>query len=151
MRSYLRFASVVGAVTLSAIAAAPAMAAAPLSQAGANAVTVAVAGNAQGTGDVTATNDGTSETKTGETAPQVPAPGGGFFTGGVAGPGGDSLGPGRLRSLRRVRRPRRRRRLGGQHRRLEVPLPGRPGHRLARDLRPGRADRHRARPAPRPS
>ncbi len=84
MRSYLRFASVIGAVTLSAIAVAPAIAAAPVSQAGANAVTVAVAGNAQGTGDVTATNDGTTEKKTGESAPQVPVPGGGFFTGGVA-------------------------------------------------------------------
>ncbi len=84
MRPFLRFASVVGAVTVGLIAAAPALAAAPLAQAGANAVTVAVAGNAQGTGDVTATHDGTSETKTGETAPQIPAPGGGFFTGGVA-------------------------------------------------------------------
>jgi len=84
MRSYLRFASVIGAVSLSAIAVAPAIAAAPVSQAGANAVTVAVAGNAQGTGDVTATNDGTTEKKTGESAPQVPVPGGGFFTGGVA-------------------------------------------------------------------
>ncbi|MET0839589.1 MAG: hypothetical protein ABWY19_12450, partial [Marmoricola sp.] len=67
-----------------AIAAAPALAAAPLARAGANAVTVSVAGNAQGTGDVTATHDGTSETKTGETDPQVPVPGQDFFSGGVA-------------------------------------------------------------------
>ena len=84
MRAYLRFASVVGAITVSAIAVAPAIAAAPLSQAGANAVTVAVAGNEQGTGNVTATNDGTGEKKTGETAPSVPVPGQGFFSGGVA-------------------------------------------------------------------
>lgn len=84
MRAYLRFASVVGVVTVSAIAVAPAIAAAPLSQAGANAVTVAVAGNEQGTGNVTATNDGTGEQKTGETAPSIPVPGGGFFAGGVA-------------------------------------------------------------------
>ena len=85
MRPFLRFASVVGAVTVGAIAAAPALAAAPLAQAGANAVTVSVAGNAQGTGDVTATNDGTGEQKTGETAPsRSPCPEEGFFSGGVA-------------------------------------------------------------------
>ena len=49
MRPFLRFASVVGAIAVGAIAAAPALAAAPLAQAGANAVTVSVAGNAQGT------------------------------------------------------------------------------------------------------
>jgi hypothetical protein len=84
MRSFLRFASVVGVLTVGAIAVAPAAAAAPLAQAGANAVTVSIAGNAQGTGNVTATHDGTSEQKTGETSPQIPAPGGDFFTGGVA-------------------------------------------------------------------
>ena len=84
MRRRLRFASVIGAVTLGAVAVAPAMAAAPISQAGANAITVALAGNEQGTGNVTATNDGASEKKTGETAPQVPLPGQSFFSGGVA-------------------------------------------------------------------
>jgi hypothetical protein len=84
MRPYLRFAAAVGALTLGAIAVAPAVAAAPLAQAGANAVTVSVAGNAQGTGNVTATDDGSGEQKTGETSPQIPAPGGGFFSGGVA-------------------------------------------------------------------
>jgi hypothetical protein len=71
MRSYLRFASVIGAATMSAIAAAPAMAAAPLSQAGANAVTVSIAGNEQGTGNVTAKNDGTGEKKTGDASPPL--------------------------------------------------------------------------------
>ena len=71
MRSYLRFASVIGAATLGAIAVAPAMAAAPISQAGANAVTVSIAGNAQGTGNVTATNDGTGEKKTGDASPPL--------------------------------------------------------------------------------
>jgi len=45
------------------------MAAAPVAQSGANAVTVAVAGNQSGSGDTTATNDGTTETKTGDATP----------------------------------------------------------------------------------
>ena len=71
MRPTVRFASVIGAATLSVIAMAPAMAAAPVSQAGANAVTLSVAGNGQGSGDVIAKNDGSKETKTGDTAPPV--------------------------------------------------------------------------------
>jgi hypothetical protein len=71
VRSHLRFASVIGAVTLGAVAIAPAMAAAPISQAGANAVTVSLAGNGQGTGNVTATNDGSGEKKTGDATPPL--------------------------------------------------------------------------------
>ena len=84
MRAYLRFASVVGVVTVSAIAVAPA-----------DRRRTAVAGRRQcrhrrrrrqraGHRDVTATNDGTGEQKTGETAPSIPAPGEDFFSGGVA-------------------------------------------------------------------
>jgi hypothetical protein len=84
MRAHLRLAAAAGAVGLCTIAVAPAFAAAPISQSGANAVTVAVAGNEQGTGNVTATNDGSGEKKTGETAPAIPVPGQSFFSGGVA-------------------------------------------------------------------
>ncbi|MGZ8744209.1 MAG: hypothetical protein ACXWXO_14920 [Nocardioides sp.] len=77
MRSHLlRFAAAVGAATLSVIAAAPAIAAAPLAQAGANAVTLSIAGNANGSGDVTATDDGSGEQTTGETSPQIGVLGG---------------------------------------------------------------------------
>ncbi|MEO7351983.1 MAG: hypothetical protein ABIR34_03270 [Marmoricola sp.] len=48
---------------------APATAAAPVARSGANAITVAVAGNQNGSGDTTATNDGTTETKTGDATP----------------------------------------------------------------------------------
>jgi hypothetical protein len=84
MRLYLRFAAVVGVVTMGAIAAAPAMAAAPISQAGANAVTVAIAGNKQGTGNTTATNDGSGEQKTGDATPPISIlQGQSLFQGGV--------------------------------------------------------------------
>ena len=76
MRPTARFAAVIGAATLSVIAVAPAMAAAPVSQAGANAVTLSVAGNGQGSGDVIAKNDGSKETKTGDTAPPISVLGG---------------------------------------------------------------------------
>ena len=66
-RSHLRFASVVGAIVLSGVAMAPALAATNLSSAGANALTVSVAGNENGSGNVTATNDGSGEKKTGDT------------------------------------------------------------------------------------
>ena len=71
MRSHLRFAAVAGVAALSTVAAAPALAAAPLAQSGANAVTVAVAGNENGSGNVTATNDGSGENKTGDTSPPI--------------------------------------------------------------------------------
>ncbi|MET0999134.1 MAG: hypothetical protein ABWX73_10495 [Marmoricola sp.] len=76
MRSSLRLASAVGAATLSVIAVAPAMAAAPISQAGANAVNLSVAGNENGSGNATATNDGTTETKTGQETPPLSVLGG---------------------------------------------------------------------------
>lgn len=76
MRSHLRLASVVGAFALSTVAITPALAAAPVSQAGANAVTLSVAGSANGTGDATATNDGTTETKTGQETPPLSVLGG---------------------------------------------------------------------------
>jgi hypothetical protein len=83
MRSYLRFAAVVGAVTLGAIAAAPALAATD-NQAGANAVFVSIAGNGQGTGNVTASYSNGKETTTGNSKPAFPDPTGQkFITGGV--------------------------------------------------------------------
>lgn len=71
MRSYLRSASVVGALALTTVALAPALAAAPLAQSGANAITVSVAGNGNGSGDVRATNDGSGEQKSGDATPPV--------------------------------------------------------------------------------
>ncbi len=83
MRSYLRAASVLGAVTLSAIAVAPALAATD-NQAGANAVFISVAGNGQGTGNVTATYSNGKESTTGNSQPAFPDPTGQkFITGGV--------------------------------------------------------------------
>jgi hypothetical protein len=83
MRSLLRFASVVGAVTLGGIAAAPALAATD-NQAGANAVFVSIAGNGQGTGTVTASYSNGQETTTGDSKPAFPDPTGQkFITGGV--------------------------------------------------------------------
>jgi hypothetical protein len=76
MRSHLRLASAVGAATLSVIAVAPAMAGTPVAQAGANAVNIDVAGNANGSGDVTAKNDGTQETTTGKATPPLAVLGG---------------------------------------------------------------------------
>src|ERR1700712_2243858 len=83
MRSYLRFAAVVGAVTLGGIAAAPAVAATD-NQSGANAVFVSIAGNGQGTGNVTATYSNGKEPTTGNSKPAFPDPTGQkFITGGV--------------------------------------------------------------------
>ncbi|MET0998348.1 MAG: hypothetical protein ABWX73_06515 [Marmoricola sp.] len=67
IRSHLRLASVAGAIVLSGVAMAPALGATNLSSAGANALTISVAGNENGTGNVTATNDGSGEKKTGDT------------------------------------------------------------------------------------
>jgi hypothetical protein len=83
MRSYLRFAAVVGAVTLGGIAAAPALAATD-NQSGANAVFISIAGNGQGTGNVTASYSNGKETTTGNSKPAFPDPTGQkFITGGV--------------------------------------------------------------------
>ena len=71
MRPVLRLASVIGAATLGAVATAPALAATTLSQAGANAITVKLAGNGQGSGNVTARNDGSRETRTGDATPPM--------------------------------------------------------------------------------
>ncbi len=77
MRRHLRLVTAaVGAATLSAIAVAPAIAAAPVSQARANAVTLSVAGTPNGSGDVTAKNDGSEETKTGNATPPISVLGG---------------------------------------------------------------------------
>ncbi len=83
VRSHLRFATIVGAFALSTVAVTPAMAAAPVSQSGANAINVSVAGNGQGSGDATATNDGSKETKTGDAAPPVSVLQGGPVTAGA--------------------------------------------------------------------
>ena len=72
VRSHLRIAaSVIGAAAISSLALAPALAATVVSQSGANAITLQVAGNGQGTGNVTATNDGSKESTTGETTPPI--------------------------------------------------------------------------------
>lgn len=71
-RSHLRTAaSLIGAGAICSLALAPAVGATTLSQSGANALTVSVAGNEQGTGNVTARNDGSGEQKTGDTAPPI--------------------------------------------------------------------------------
>jgi hypothetical protein len=83
MRSFLRFAAVVGALTVGAVAAAPALAATD-NQAGANAVFVSVAGNGQGSGNVTASYSDGKETTAGNSQPAFPDPTGQkFITGGV--------------------------------------------------------------------
>ena len=111
MRSVLRIASGIAAATLAAIAVTPAMAAAPISQAGANAITVSLGGEKQGSGNVTAKNDGSGETKTGETDPADLGASGtvDFSSGGVS---RRKRLRRRRRSLRRLRRPRRCRRHG---------------------------------------
>ena len=67
-RTSTRLLAASGAVVLTALAASPATAAAVTSRADANAATVSIAGNGQGTGTVEATYDG-QESVTGETAP----------------------------------------------------------------------------------
>lgn len=70
-RRVLRYGAVMGAVTVSMLAIAPVFAAAPVSQATSNALTLSIAGSPISSGTVKATNDGTDETKTGETNPVV--------------------------------------------------------------------------------
>ncbi len=67
----MRAAAGVGAFALSTVAIAPALAATTLAQAGANAVTLTVAGNGAGTGDFVARHDGTEETTTGKSRPDI--------------------------------------------------------------------------------
>lgn len=71
MRAHLRLAAFVSAAALGTVAVAPATAAAPLAQSGANAITLSVAGNENGSGNVTATNDGSGEKKSGDTSPPI--------------------------------------------------------------------------------
>jgi hypothetical protein len=83
MRAHLRFAAVIGAVTIGVVAAAPAIAATD-NQAGANAVFISIAGQGQGTGNVTASYSDGKETTSGNSQPAFPDPTGQqFITGGV--------------------------------------------------------------------
>lgn len=70
-RRVLRFGAIIGAATVSTLAIAPVFAAAPVSQATSNAITLAIGGSPISSGTVKATNDGTTETKTGSTNPVV--------------------------------------------------------------------------------
>lgn len=70
-RRVLRFGAIMGTVTVSMLAIAPVFAAAPVSQASSNALTLSIAGSPISSGTVKATNDGDTETKTGETNPLV--------------------------------------------------------------------------------
>lgn len=71
MNKLTRLGAIGAAATLAAMAAGPALAAPLVSQASANALTLSIAGNLADTGTVTATNDGTGETKEGETTPPI--------------------------------------------------------------------------------
>lgn len=75
-RRVLRFGAIIGAATVSTLAIAPVFAAAPVSQASSNALTLSIAGSPISSGTVKATNDGDTETKTGETNPVVGVLGG---------------------------------------------------------------------------
>ena len=82
-RTIIRATASIGALGLGLLAMSPAVAATD-SQAGANAVTISIAGNAQGTGLATATYENGAETKSGNTTPAFPDPTGQkFITGGV--------------------------------------------------------------------
>jgi len=72
-RRALRFGAIIGAATVSTLAVAPAFAAATVSQSSSNALTLSIAGSPVSTGTVKATNDGTTETVTGETQPLIGA------------------------------------------------------------------------------
>jgi hypothetical protein len=62
-RRVMRFGAIIGAATVSALAVAPAFAAAPVSQASAQSLQLSISGNSVVSQKVTASNDGTSETK----------------------------------------------------------------------------------------
>ena len=66
----------IGALTLTAMATAPALAAPVVSQASATALTISVAGTGQNTGTTEASNDGSGEVKTGEANPPIAVLGG---------------------------------------------------------------------------
>ncbi len=70
-RHVVRAAAALGASTLVLVTTGPAIAATTVAQSSASALTVAVAGNSQGSGTVTATHDGDTESVQGETSPPV--------------------------------------------------------------------------------
>ena len=72
-RRVLRYAGILGATTVAALVVAPAFAATTVSQSSARALNLNLAGNniTSGLGTVTATNDGTTESKTGPTDPPI--------------------------------------------------------------------------------
>lgn len=72
-RRVLRFGAIIGAAAVSTLAVAPVFAAAPVSQASAKALELNIAGNniTDGLGQVKATNDGTTESKSGPTDPPI--------------------------------------------------------------------------------
>jgi hypothetical protein len=67
----IRSAALAGAAALTVMTASPGYAATIVSQSSANALTISLDGNDADSGTVTATNDGTGETKTGETNPPI--------------------------------------------------------------------------------
>lgn len=71
MRVHQRLAAVIGLAAIGSLSVAPALAAAPVAQSGANAAHVSIAGNGQGTGTVTATHDGSRETRAGDATPPI--------------------------------------------------------------------------------
>ena len=71
MRHARRLGALAGAAILALMTTAPAVAATTIAQSSASALTIAVAGNAQGSGTVTATHDGDTESVKGETSPPV--------------------------------------------------------------------------------
>lgn len=72
-RYFVRLGAVGAAASVAMLAAGPALAAAPVAQASASALTVALAGNATGTGTYAASTDGTNETTTGNKNPALTA------------------------------------------------------------------------------
>lgn len=68
---FTRVGAVIGAATLASMAASPALAAETVAQAEANALTLSIAGEAASSGTVTASHDGDTLTKDGQTAPPV--------------------------------------------------------------------------------
>lgn len=70
-RSCLRLGSALGALSLSAVAMTPALAAGNIAASGANAFEMSIAGNGEGTGTASATHNGSKETRTGEANPPV--------------------------------------------------------------------------------
>lgn len=70
-KNLARLGALSASTTLAFMATGPAWAAPVVASADANAVTLSIAGNATGSGEVTATNDGSGEDKQGETTPPI--------------------------------------------------------------------------------